>query len=458
MKIRPIIYRLAAPLAAFVFFLSLSWLCGWGNPALYEDILRWYGVVPFRFPFVDISGSLAAWECARQGVDVILSDPCDVLHRPYDYSPLWMAASPIPLGDGNTMIVGWCVDLLFIGSLGLLPPPRRPLELMLVLAATLSTMVVFALERANPDILIFILALTAGLLAECGFPLRLFGYCLALAAALLKYYPIMALITVFRERIPVFVAVNLCVAAALALFWAEYDAEIARGLQTIPGGPYNTDLFAAKNLPSLLGEAVRDAAGFSGRASLIPFAGAVYVTLVSFCLVICRRLLGSTEFSDALASLDDFERASLVIGCALIVGCFFAGSSVGYRGVFLLMVIPGLLAITRRPASHDLRILGLGTSVVIVLLMWGECFRLMLYDLLERINASLSVTGQLGFFFWLLRELGWWWAVSVMLAILCSFLWQAPVMQETASYLRRWVAKRTPFLAAARGSPNAERR
>src|SRR5271167_2945216 len=145
---RSVVYRLAAPLAALGFFLSLSWLYGWGNHALYEDILRWHGVMPFQFPFLDLSGSLAAWECARQGVDVILSNPCDVLHRPYDYSPLWMAASPIPLGVANTITVGWCVDLLFIGSLGLLPPPRRPVELMLVLAGTLSTMVVFALERA----------------------------------------------------------------------------------------------------------------------------------------------------------------------------------------------------------------------------------------------------------------------------------------------------------------------
>jgi hypothetical protein len=143
-------YRFAVPLAALVCFLSLTWLYGWRNPALYEDILRWYGVMPFRFPFVDISGSLAAWECARQGIDVILSDPCDFLHRGYSYSPLWMAASPVPLGVSDTVIVGWCLDLLFIGSLAPLPPPQRPAELVPVLAATLSTMVVFALERAIP--------------------------------------------------------------------------------------------------------------------------------------------------------------------------------------------------------------------------------------------------------------------------------------------------------------------
>src|SRR6516162_8045511 len=256
-------YRFAAPLAALLCFLSMSWLYCRGNLALYYDILRWWGIVPFRFPFVDIGGSLAAWECARQGVDVILSDPCDVLQRGYNYSPIWMAAAPIPLGVNDTQAVGWGLDLLFIGSLTLLPPPRRPLEMMLALTATLSTMVVFALERANPDILLFMMVLAAGLLAECRASVRLIGYALALIAALLKYYPIMALITVFRERPPRFFAIAVALTGALAVFWVIYHAEIAEGLPTIAQGPYNTDLFAAKNLPFLLG----DAAGSAARPS-----------------------------------------------------------------------------------------------------------------------------------------------------------------------------------------------
>lgn len=435
---RPAIYRLAAPLAAFVFFLSLSWLYGWGNPALYEDILRWYGVVPFRFPFVDISGSLAAWECARQGVDVILADPCDVLHRGYSYSPLWMAASRIPLGVDDTIGVGWCLDLLFIGSLSLLSPPRRPVELVLVMTATLSTMVVFALERANPDILLFILALMAGLLAECRMSLRLIGYCVALVATLLKYYPIMVLITVFRERPSRFVATIIAIAGVLAVFWVVYHAEIDKGLPTIPRGPYNTDLFAAKNLPFLLGEAIGNAVG-----PLVErvFAGAVYATLVGLCIVICRRLLGSGELSTALASLNGLERISLIIGSAVIGGCFFAGQSIGYRGVFLLLVLPGLLAISRRPASRDLRALGLGTGVVIVLLMWGECFRLAFYRALEVPNVPEIIAVQLKICFWFIRELGWWWTISVMLAVLADFLRDSPVVRRVSPLFDRLVLR-----------------
>ena len=434
-------YRLAAPVAALLFFSSMSWLYGWGDRGLYEDILQWCGIVPFRFPFLDISGSLAAWECVRQGVDVILSDPCDVLHRGYSYSPLWLAASPVPLGVRDTMTVGWCLDLLFIGSLILLPPPRRIAELVFVLAATLSTMVVYALERANPDILLFILALAAGLLAECRMSLRVIGYCLALLAALIKYYPIMALITVFRECPSRLFAITIALAGALAVFWVVYHAEIAEGLPGIPRGSYNTDLFSAQNLPFLLGEA---ATNFAQPSSWAPLAGrslaaAIYATMIGVCWAVCRRLLSAGELAAALASLFGLERTLLVIGCAVIAGCFFAGQSIGYRGVFLLMVIPGLFGIARPPASRNLRAVGTGASMVIVLLMWGECFRLALNRSFELPGMPATIAGQLDTYFWLARELGWWWTVAVMLAILAASLRDLPIVRWASSRLGRSV-------------------
>jgi hypothetical protein len=147
-------------------FLGMSCLWLSGAKELYESILRIYGIVPFRFPFVDISGALAGWECARQGIDIVLYNPCDILGRGYNYSPIWFAAARIPLNVTDRPVVGWSLGILFITSLNLLPAPKRWIELVLVLAATWSTMVAFALERANPDLFIFLLVLTAGFLAR----------------------------------------------------------------------------------------------------------------------------------------------------------------------------------------------------------------------------------------------------------------------------------------------------
>jgi hypothetical protein len=408
--------------SALTVFLAMSWLYWDGAREVYDRILRCWGVVPFRIPFLDISFVLAAWDCTRQGWDVTLHNPCDLQHLPFNYSPLWLAAAPLPLSLRDITAVGWVLDLLFIASLSLLPPPQRLVELLLVLAASLSTMVVFALKRANADVLLFLLALTARGLAERRPAARIIGYGFALLSALLKYYPIMVLIVLFRERIAVFAAVALAATAALAVFWAGYHVEIVRGWANIPTGPYNTDLFAAKNLPFLIGINVEDASPSRSAAAVgWVVTASLCGGLVCAALAICRRLSRFPELRAAIAELPSGERVLVVIGSAVIAGCFFAGQSIGYRGIFLLLVLPGLLALSRS-AVRELRALCLGSAIVIVLLMWGECLRQALGG---------------GFGFWLLRELGWWWSVSVMLALVADFLWESPVLQAASVWLVR---------------------
>jgi len=335
------------------------------------------------------------------------------------------------------MAVGWTLDVIFLMSLSLLPPPQRPFELVLVMATTLSTMVVFALERANPDILLFLLALAAGLFSKGRLPMRLLGYFLAVMAASVKYYPVMLLVVVFRERVSVFCRVGLVAVGLLATFFVGYHTEIARGLPNIARGPFNTDLFSAQNLPFLLGEAA--AAATSPLVGGIT-AGGLYAILVGACITIWRRLLHFAELRAALAALPHLERVLLVIGSAIIVGCFFAGQSIGYRGVFLLLVMPGLLGISRT-AVRELRVLGLGTAIVILLLMWGECFRLTLHDILGRLDISELLAGEAKIQFWLLRELCWWWVVSVMLAVIGDFLRDSPIVRSASAFFGRTPAR-----------------
>ena len=83
--------------------------------------------------------------------------------------------------------------------------------------------------------------------------------------------------------------------------------------------------------------------------------------------------------------------------------------------------MPGLVALSRC-AGRALRALCLGSAIVIVLLMWGECLRQALGG---------------GFGFWLLRELVWWWTVTFMLALVADFLRESPVLQGASAWLGR---------------------
>jgi hypothetical protein len=439
--VKALAYRAIPSVVALGLFLALSAIYLLGHNDAYMAILRLYGVDPFRFPFLDISGSLAAWDCTRLGIDVVERDPCDVLGRSYNYSPLWMVASFIPLGASAAGAVGWGLGLLFILSLTLLPPARRPWELAVVVLATNSTMVVFAVERANPDIILFMMALLAGFLAGGLLPARLVAYLVALLAALIKYYPITLLILSFRERVAVFLANGLAMAGLIVLFLAVYLPDIERGWPLIAVGSYFTDLFAAKDLPFGLAALIF---GLSGRSatsfSFTLVAGALYGVLALSGALICRHLLARTALRANFSRIFGSEKIFLVIGSVLIAGCFFAGQSVGYRGIFLLFVLPGLLALARVAADSATRRLCRAGAIVLLVLMWGECFRTGLAAILARLDIS-PLSGTVStLIFWLARELAWWWIVSVMVAFLISFLAESETVRGLVQLSRRYLS------------------
>jgi hypothetical protein len=429
-------YKFAAPVSALLVFFALSLLYLYGDRGSYFALLEYWGIEPFRFPFLDISGSLAAWECARQGIDVIVADPCDVLQRSYSYSPIWMSWSAIPLGVSDTAAVGWFSGLLFLLSLGILPRPRRPFELILTVVATLSTAVVFAVERANPDILLFILALATALSAEGGLGMRLIGYAVAVLSGLVKYYPFVTLMMVVEERIPIFLSISIAVVMSLAIFGVSYHDEIVRTLPYIPRGTYIEGMFGAKNVPLQLADVAQAAFGESAALGNV-LAAAFLAFLIAGMVAICRRFTVDGQLPAAMTALADRERSLLVLGSALICGCFFAGQNVWYRAIFLLLVLPGLFAVARAAPARRGRNWAVGTSIATVFLMWEECFRFGIERALKAAGASGTHTAEIHFLFWIFREAVWWWVVAILSAILVEFLRRSAVVREAMSWFRR---------------------
>jgi len=432
-----------APLAALFVFFLLSALYAFGARDVYAAVMSHWGIEPFPFDitFGDMQGLLAAWQCDRLGTDVVVSDPCDILHRPFNYSPLWLVASPLGLGIGATKAAGWLSGLAFLLSLFLLPPPRRARELPFVILATLSTMVAFAVERGNPDLMIFMLALAMGYLALRSSRWRFFAYGVGLVAGLLKYYPLTLLALTVRERVSTFVVVNVVALALVVAFAAGYHADIARGLPTIASGIYYGDMFAAKNLPFGIAETVLGSGDATAADASPPhLLGLVLeALLLLFCAANSARLIRGSGLRQGLATLTPRESIFLAIGGVLIIGCFFAGQNVGYRGIFLLLVLPGLLAVARNAPDKATQGLLKFASVLIVLLMWGEFFRTNLIFALRgfHLGEGAVLAGWLGF--WLLRELAWWWAISVLAAATLWLLSQSPVGRWASSVLARRV-------------------
>ncbi len=191
-------YRLAIPAAVLCLYAIMAGLWLSGAHSLYFGALRLLGVEPFAFPFLDTHAVLAAAECARQGIEVYLANPCDALGRPHAYSPVWLSIVPGALGVRATGWVGAGLDLLFLLSLVAVLRPRTAKELLILGLAAVSPMTVYALERANNDLVVFLLVIFGAIVYTMPRRHRLFSYCPFVAAGLLKYYPLALLVLAAR--------------------------------------------------------------------------------------------------------------------------------------------------------------------------------------------------------------------------------------------------------------------
>jgi hypothetical protein len=421
-------YRLAIPIGVLCLYAIMAGLWLSGAHSIYFGALRLLGVEPFSFPFLDAHAVLAAAECARQGIEVYLSNPCDALGRPHAYSPLWLAIVPGSLGTSATGWVGASLDLLFLLSLAAVLRPRTARQLLILGAAVVSPMTVYALERANNDLVIFLLVICGAMLFTFPRPYRLFSYGLFVAAGLLKYYPLALLVLAAREGRRDGLVIAAAAILALVFFAVAFYPELSLAAASIPAGAsYFTDAFSARNLPFGFAEAlgkgvVRTLIAGSLLAALSGVAVARMLRTV--------RLLGREQLDWASR-----EAQFLVIGGLLVAACFFAGQNVGYRGILLLPVLSGLVCLHRSVKDREVRRFCGQMIAAVLFVMWEEFFRRALHTIAAPTPGG-GLSSRAEVFFWLGRELVWWWLITGLAAFVLSHFRPLPPTRDATARFR----------------------
>lgn len=388
-------------------------------PSAAARVLVAWGVEPFRFPFVDLDTILSALRCRRLGVDVFSVNPCDALGRVFDYSPLWLAGAVFPVTTDWIVPGGLAVDAAFLASLWLLPPGRGRWQAVIVTACVLSTPVAFAMERANNDLVIFVLAAGAAALTQRSLAVRMVGYGCALLAGLLKYYPLLVLVLLCRERARVCVPVVVACGLGLILFVALEFQELGRALPLIPVGRYFGDMFGARTLP--FGAA--DALGLSPLSARLAMVG-----LVVSSLTVAVTAGAHARVQVDLDRLTERERVFLLTGAMLILGCFFTAQNIGYRSLHLLMTVPALTALATVGRYRQFYRL---SAAVMLVLLWSEGWRHGVDALLQLrppwADLPRPVDGFAWLLGWLVRELCWWWTVTLLAGLSFGVVLRSPV-------------------------------
>lgn len=294
---------------------------------------EWLGVYHLKPYFADLAAVLAAGQAQVAGRDIYQPNPFDPFNRPHVYGPLWLVTGPLGLTAGDAVWLGALLGLAFLLVAVGLAAPRTPAAAWVTGAILLSPPVLLGLERANNDLVIFLLLAAAGGLATAGTRLRpaLGGALLVLAAAL-KYYPLVAVPALAARpgRLRVLAAAGVvCGGLFGALWWAQHE-DFSRALAI---APRPTTVFAY---------------GFS----LLPFgwehlAGHRVALLVGFALgagLALALLWPRRRALWTLLPLHGGRAFCAVAGGGAWLLCYFANTNYPYRAVLLLLVVPCWLA------------------------------------------------------------------------------------------------------------------
>jgi hypothetical protein len=402
-------------LAGLLIVAGLWWIAPFetaGSHDAYFALLRAWGVPAFRLPFLDTHGVLAVIDCHRRGVDVYVTNPCDMLGRVHVYTPLWFRLAALPIEMSATPLVGCILALAFTASLVLLPPGRDGRAASVIGVAAVSPTVAFAIERGNADVLMFVLATLAAWVVLRRLPTRLLAVPIVLLAAGLKLYPATLLILALRERLAWCLAIGVLSLAALFTYIAIDAAGLREMLAVVPGGTPFIYSFGARNL----------AAGL-GLAFDLP---SVVLAVVYVALLIAAAAIATMQqpvLRLAVQALTPAETAGLMVGAVLILGCFLTGQSGEYRAVHLLFVLPALTALAGIPgAAH-----GVARRMVWVTLLqlWGDVASAPLNR--AAIDGSAeSIASHAALLLWLAREIAWWWMIAMLLSLLAAVVLELP--------------------------------
>jgi hypothetical protein len=340
--------------------LGIGMLVGLLAFVLWPKALNKLGVFDYGMWFLDSYAILAASDTRQAGVDPVQPMAFDVQHRAHIYSDWWYGVGKLGLTRDDNFLLGGLWVLAFVLATWIFLRPKSARETAWYLGLFVSPPVLLAVNRANNDLVIFVLLVFTALILARQTLLRIAAVIGALAVATgLKYYPIVggAVLLVVRPRARLFAAL---VSAAVVLGATMASVAGALGRANLNGISVSIYTFGA---PVVL----RDL-GWEGPRALL--AGVIIMAGLVAGSIFWRGLRVMGESRSAV------HQAGFVLGAAVLVGCFLTGVSFAYRCAFLLLVAPWLWE--QRALRTDAR-LGLWLALAVMWLDGISCLVMNLF-------------------------------------------------------------------------------
>jgi len=294
-------------------------LAAWLGCALWPRVLVMLGIYDYGTFYLDSYAVLAALDAVRAGADPHAANALDPLLRYHVYSDWWLALRGLGLGREHNFLVGSAWVGAFATTAWLTARPRHWRESLWLAGLLVSPPVLLAVNRANNDLVIFVVLAVCGVAASAaGWWRPLLGVAALALATGLKYFPAPAALAFLWVR-PVrrMPAVLLAALGAAGLALASVWTEVERGRFTVGSGVH------------VMGAPLwwRDL-GWSDQASVLP--GLLLIVAGATVVALSRVTAGLASRGEPR------ERLQAALGALVLLTCFAAGVNFAYRWIFIL--------------------------------------------------------------------------------------------------------------------------
>jgi hypothetical protein len=378
----------------------------------YENTWRLWNIPTASPYFADLRTITGGAESHELGYDPLLNNPRDPWGRTLNYPRIWQCLFWLGINQSHTIYFGIFLIGLFVVAVYLFVPHADQITVGSIVIGVLSPAVLFCLERANTDLLMFfLLSLSISTVRKH----RVASTLSVLAAFVLKLFPVFGLavlLRVNREKLVKLVVISVAVIGVYILLSIHDLVLMYQGTPQNASLSFGLDNFwiNVRNHSSQIGEVARK----------LTYVIASLLMALAFSALLRD---GSSEIGSGRGEdyLDSFR-----VGSAVYAGTFLLQDNWDYRLVFLLFAIPQLLSWVRRPSSGLSRISTI-TLITIYLMLW--------HLVIDRIFRLVPFGGRVSF---LLDEVSSWLAFSGLLYLL---------FYSMPEWVRQYARRLTPRLA-----------
>jgi hypothetical protein len=338
----------------------------------YYTVWKKLGVPTIVPIFADLRGVLAGFECTRLGYDVLYELPCDPWKREFlAYPRIWMRLTWLGWDQHHAIVLGILMAVSFYVATLILVGRLNNYEAIIYTLILYSPTVMLLIERANVDIIIYVLLFLSLLLSQSlSLAIRTAGYSLLVLSIFLKLFSVFSLSFLLKEKRSIFLFLFPSLLTVTILYLFSITEEINKIKSYFPVNLFYS--FGGKILPHFLGIVLSPSHTFSRSRNVFLALILILVILLSIIALFRIAIAVIREFKNWLTfplpsssignniesglSLDSFR-----IGSSLYLGTFLLSISFDYKLAFLIFTVPQILLWIKRDER-----LGLSSSFALV--------------------------------------------------------------------------------------------